>query len=247
MERFLVRDDETLDDLLLGNMKIIQPQKGYRFSIDSVLIAYFADLQGVQEVVDLGTGSGVIPLLLSYRNPYIKITGVELIETVAQRANRNILYNGLSSRIRILEADIKNLHHLLPPGGVDLVISNPPFWKKGEGRISKNQEQAVARHELIVDLPQIIKTAGYLLHSAGKLCIIHRADRLEEILKYLNENQLNRIRMRMVQPFQDKPANLVLVEAQKSTLEEISESIPLVIYKQRGVYSEEIQTIYARN
>ncbi len=244
MEKFLVHDDETLDDLLLGNMKIIQPQKGYRFSIDSILIAFFADLQGVKQVVDLGTGSGVIPLLLSYRNPYINITGVELLDTVVQRANRNIMLNGLSRRIKILEADIKNLQQLLPPGGFDLVVSNPPFWKKGEGRVSKNQEQAVARHELHIDLPHIIKTARYLLQTSGKLCMIHRADRLEEIIRYLGENQLNRVKTRMVHAFKDKPANLVLIEAQNSVLKESMEIMPLVIYQKRGVYSEEIQKIY---
>ncbi len=246
MDEFLVHENETLDDLILGNMKLIQPEKGYRFTIDSVLIAFFADLQGVQRVVDLGTGSGVIPLLLSYRDQYINITGVELLDSVAERAQRNILFNGLSSRIKIIQADIKNIHHLLPPGNADLVVSNPPFWKKGEGRVSKNHEEALAKHELNIDLPQIIGAASYLLRpQGGKLCMIHRADRREEILRYLDQNQLNRIRIRLVHAFQDRQANLVLIEAQKGVLKQSLELAPLVIYEKRGVYSEEIKRIYA--
>ncbi len=245
MDEFLVHENETLDDLVLGNMKIIQPQKGYRFTIDSVLIAFFADLQGVQQVVDLGTGNGVIPLLLSYRDRYINITGVEFLDSVAERAQRNISLNGLCSRIKIIHADIKNTHHFLPSGKADLVVSNPPFWKKGAGRVSKNHEEALAKHELNIELPQIIRAASYLLRPQdGKLCMIHRADRREEILRYLYQNQLNRIRIRLVQAFQDRQANLVLIEAQKSIFKQSLELAPLVIYEKRGVYSEEIKQIY---
>lgn len=246
MEEFLVHENETLDHLILGNMRIIQPQKGYRFSIDSVLLAFYVDLQGIGQVVDLGTGSGVIPLLLSYRDQNINIIGVELLDSVVERANRNITFNGLESRIKIVQADIKNIHHLLPAGGVDLVVSNPPFWKKGEGRVSENQEKAIARHELNIDLSQLIGAADYLLGPLGRLGIIHRADRLQEIIQDLKQNQFNLIRMRMVHAYEDKPANLVLIEAQKSPLKQITELEPLIIYQKIGVYSEEIKKIYAR-
>ncbi len=247
MDEFLLRENESIDDLILGNMKIIQPQKGYRFTIDSVLIAFFADLRGVQQAVDLGTGSGVIPLLLSFRDQHIKISGVELLGSVCERAQRSILFNGLCPRIKIIQGDIKNIAGCLPAGKFDLVVSNPPFWKKGEGRVSKNHEEALAKHELKIDLPQIIAAASYLLRPPrGKLCLIHRAERLEEIFRYLDQYQLNSTRIRLVQAFPDRQANLVLIEAQKTEIKQFLELEPLVIYEKRGIYSEEIRRIYTR-
>jgi tRNA1Val (adenine37-N6)-methyltransferase len=167
---------ESIDDLILGNMKIIQPRQGYRFSIDSVILAFFADAGKAKQAVDLGTGSGVIPLLLAYQNQDLKIIGIEIMVAAADRARRSVAYNGLADRINIVDGDIKNINSLLPPGTADLVVANPPFWKKGEGRISQNPEQAVARHEVKVELPEIIAAAAYLLALRGRLCMIHRAD-----------------------------------------------------------------------
>lgn len=244
MEDLLVHEHERLDDLILGDMKIIQPRQGYRFSIDAVLVAFFPRLERVGQVVDLGTGSGVIPLLLAYRNQNIRITGLEIGEAAVQRARRSAEYNRLSKRITILQGDIKNIGGLLPPGEADLVVSNPPFWKKGEGRVSKDPEQALARHELEIDLPGIITAAAYLLKAGGSLNMIHRADRREEILSHLSRHGFNQIRIRRVQSFPDRQSHLLLVEGRKGPYMELLEMEPLIIYQQAGEYSEEIKGIY---
>ncbi len=240
----LLYGPESIDDLILGNMKIIQPRQGYRFSIDSILLAFFANLGEARQAVDLGTGSGVIPLLLTYRKQDLKITGIEIMAQAVDRAGRNVAYNDLADRIHILAGDIKDIKKLLPPGQADLVVSNPPFWKKGEGRVSQNPEQAIARHELEVELSQIISAAAYLLTTQGRFCLIHRADRADEIMACLAEHEFRQIKTRWVHSFPERPPHLLLIEGQKSPSSMVSQLEPLVIYQKKGEYSEEIKRIY---
>jgi len=243
---FLLTNIETLDDMQLGNMKIIQPRNGYRFAIDAVLLAFFANLDGINTAIDLGTGSGVIPLILSHRSKHIKVKGIELLDSAVDRARRNMVLNGLAERVEIIHSDIKDIEKVLPRGGVDLVLSNPPFWKKGEGRISKNYEEALARHEININLNQIVSTASYLLSTSGKFCIIQRADRLDEALMYFQENNFRMVKIRLVYAFADREANLVLLEGQKSGKKKLITLPPLVIYKKVGIYTEELNSIYER-
>ena len=235
---------ESIDDLILGNMKIIQPRQGYRFSIDSVILAFFADAGKAKQAVDLGTGSGVIPLLLAYQNQDLKIIGIEIMVAAADRARRSVAYNGLADRINIVDGDIKNINSLLPPGTADLVVANPPFLKKGEGRISQNPEQAVARHEVKVELPEIIAAAAYLLALRGRLCMIHRADRADEIMACLAEHEFKQIKIRWVHSFPERPPHLLLIEGQLSPSPKVIHLEPLVIYQKKGEYSQEIKMIY---
>lgn len=242
-----VYETESLDDLILGNMKIIQPRQGYRFSIDSVLLAFYTDIGEARNAVDLGTGSGVIPLLLAYQKQDLRISGIEIMAEVAERAQRNVAYNGLADRIAIIHGDIKKIKSLLPPGSTDLVVANPPFWKKGEGRISQNLEQAVARHELEVELSQIIAAAAYLLAPRGRICMIHRADRADEIMGYFTEHEFRQIKTRWVQSFPERPPHLLLIEGQQSPSLDVNQLETLVIYQRKGEYSEEIKGIYGKS
>lgn len=239
-------EKESLDDLIVGGMKLIQARSGYRFSIDAVLLAHFVDLSRVKRVVDLGTGNGVIPLLTAGREENCELTGVEFQEDMVKRARRNVSMNGLDERVKIVHADIKRIEDCLTGGYADLVLSNPPFWRKGEGRISSNKEEALARHEIEVDLGDIVAKADYLLRQGGRLAIIQRADRLEEMMMLFKQNKFCLKRMRMIHSRIDHPAKLVLLEGQKNGHGKLDILPPMVIYQQNGEYCEELQKIYSR-
>ncbi|MDD3890031.1 MAG: tRNA1(Val) (adenine(37)-N6)-methyltransferase [Syntrophomonadaceae bacterium] len=240
----LVYSDETLDDLILGDFKLIQAVQGYRFSLDAVLLAHFPVLGGVRNVVDFGTGSGVIPILLATRSPSITVTGLELQESMVDRANRTINYNGLVEKIKIINGGINNVNDIFPANYTDLVVTNPPFWKKGEGKISQNEEEAIARHEISLDLPTLIAAGAYVLRQGGNMCIIHRADRLSEIINIYEKNKLHLKRLRTIHTFCDREAKLVLVEGQKNGGGSFTILPPLIIYKKPGEYCDELQQLY---
>lgn len=245
-DKNLVQASETLDDLILGGLKVIQPRWGYRFSLDAVLLAHFAVLDGVESLVDLGSGSGVIPLILSYRSPSLSITGIELQEDMAERSRRSISYNGLSERIGIVQADIKQIKSVLSPASSELVVSNPPFWKKGEGHISSHPGEAIARHELEVELKDICMAAAYLLKDGGHFCVIHRANRLTDIIGAMTACRLQPDRMRAVHSFSEEDAALVLVDGRKNGRGGVNIMPPLVIYQEQGVYCPEVDLWYGR-
>ena len=236
--------DETLDDLIIRGYKLIQPRQGYRFSIDAVLLAHFADLKKVKQVVDLGCGNGVIPLLLSARSDAISITGVEIQETMVERARRSVEYNRLQEQIKIIPGDLMEIEKYLPAASTDLVISNPPFWSRGEGHLSKNPEVACARHEIALNLKGLIRAAAYLLTPGGSFCLIHRAERLTDIINICTANKLLPVRLRTVHSFWQKEAKLILLEAQKRERGQLQLLPPLIIYNQPGEYTEDINRLY---
>lgn len=244
MHNGLVRDGETLDDLIIGGLRIVQPLKGYRFSIDAVLLAHFADLSGVNRAVDLGTGNGVLPLLLSQLDEKIRIVGLEIQAAMVDRANRSIRINNLQDRIGVMQADIRKLGEILPGGSAELVLSNPPFWKKGEGQINRNSEAAIARHEMELTLEELVAGAAHILSSHGKMALIHRASRLDEITGVCGQYGLYPSRVRMVKPYADRPANLVLMELGSGQARETEMQPPLIIYSGLNRYSDEIRRLY---
>jgi tRNA1Val (adenine37-N6)-methyltransferase len=236
--------DETLDDLILGGLKLIQARQGYRFSLDAVLLAHFPELNRVERVFDLGTGSGVIPLLLTVRSPHLHITGVELQPDLVDRARRSVQLNGLEDRIEIVAADIRSIDKNMPGGSAELVLSNPPFWKQGQGQVSRRVEQAIARHELCLQLEQLVEMGAYLLAAGGSMAIIQPVQRLEETLQILRRHNMHLQRLRLVHAFLDRPAGLVLVEAVKNRRRKLIILPPLIIYDRPGEYTPEIQTLY---
>ncbi|SHG41771.1 tRNA1Val (adenine37-N6)-methyltransferase [Thermosyntropha lipolytica DSM 11003] len=241
-----LKEEETLDNLIIGDLKIIQPKKGYRFSIDAVLLAHFCRLEGVKTVIDLGTGSGVIPLILSQRDKEIKIKGVEIQPSMVDRAGRSIQLNRLEGRIEIIPGDIKKIKEILPAACAELIVCNPPFWRKNEGRISQNEEEAIARHELEVDLETVAKAAAYLLAPGGRFAFIQRAARFLEGVKALETNKLGISRVRWVHAKKDQPAKLVLVEGIKNKSSLLQVLPPLFIYEDDGDYCAELKEIYGR-
>jgi len=243
-KKAVLNSEETLDDLILGKMKLIQPAQGYRFSLDAVLLAHFPILAGVKQAVDLGTGSGIITILLAARDSALRIRGIEIQEDMVDRARRSIQFNRLEDRIEIISADIREMNKYLPGGEAELVLSNPPFWKNGEGYVNSNKEEAIARHELKLNLEELVSQGAYLLCGGGRMAIIHRADRLEEIIGIFTDHKLYPRRLRMVHPFIDRNAKLILLEGQKGRPGSLSVLPPLIIYERPGEYCEEIKKIY---
>jgi Predicted O-methyltransferase len=239
-----LKSDESLDDLILGGMKIIQPVHGYRFSLDAVLLAHFVELSGVNKIIDLGTGNGIIPILLAVLAPGPSITGVEIQPVMVDRARRSIDLNGLTHRIAIIQGDIRQIDKLLARGSADLVLSNPPFWKQGEGHLSNNAEEANARHELTLNLTELVDRGAYLLRPGGRMTIIQRAERLEEALELFRCHQLYPKRLRLVHSYVDRKASLYLLEGMKNRPGRLEILAPLVIYEKPGKYTEEITQYY---
>jgi len=242
----LLSRDESLDDLILGGLKIIQARHGYRFSLDSVLLAHFPDLEAVVQAVDLGTGSGVIPLILGARSPQLKVAGIELQAAMADRARRTMKLNRVEDRIKIIEADIREIEKHLSGGCAELVLSNPPFWKRGQGKVSRHPEQAIARHELCMELGDVWAKGAYLLKPGGHMAVIQPVSRLMESLAHVEKQGLGICRLRMVHAFREREAGLVLLEAVKQRRPGLKVLPPLIIYDHGGGYSQEIRTWYGQ-
>lgn len=237
-----IRENETIDDLILGGLKIIQKNSGFRFSLDAVLLAHFVAVKKGSKIIDLGTGTGVIPLILTTRAQELEITGIEIQKEVAQMAKRSMDLNHLDM-VRIINTDLRNMgqeHY----GRYDVVISNPPYLPLNQGKISPSEEIAISRHEIKCSLEELIKSAGKFLKNQGKFALVHRAERLAEIISLLKLYTLEPKRIRFIHPYQAKPANLLLVEAIKGASPGLTVHTPLVVYKDDGTYAKEILEYY---
>ncbi|MDY0269296.1 tRNA1(Val) (adenine(37)-N6)-methyltransferase [Trichloromonas sp.] len=235
--------DETLDDLRCGGLRIIQSRDGYRFSLDPVLLCAFARIGAGEAVVDLGTGSGVIPLLLARRTAAGSIVGVEIQSQAADRAQRAAVLNGLAERISIIHRDLRDLRGVLAPESCDVVLSNPPFRPIGTGKVAPRDERAAARHELAGGLEDFLVAAYFLLKQGGRFYLIHLAERLAEVLAAMRRMRLEPKRLRCVYSRPGQGARLVLVEGRKEGRPSLTVEAPLYIYVGEG-YSAEVLAMY---
>ncbi len=236
---------ETVDELSIGNLQLIQAEKGYRFSLDPVLLARFVDVRSGDTVVDLGTGSGVVPLLLAKLSQAEELIGVELQAQLAERAGRNVALNNLQGRVRIIAGDVRQIRQLLPVASADLVVSNPPYRAPGNGRISPEDERAAARHELAGGLEDFVASAGWLLKNGGRFALIYLAERLPELLVQMAKAGIEPKRLRLVHPRQQEAARMVLVEGRKAGRPGLTVEKPLYIYKGEGRdYTDEVLAMY---
>lgn len=240
-----IRSDETLDDLTFNDLKILQAKTGYRFSIDPVLLSAFIPSLKNARVVDLGTGNGIIPLLLSARKEAQSITGVEIQPVMVERAQRSVELNGLEETIRIVQGDIRELPEELLAGGYDVVTVNPPYRAPDSGRVAPGSERAMARHELSGDLADFLNAAASLLKSGGRFYIVYLADRVAELLSGMRSCRLEPKRLRTVHPHEGEAARMVLVEGRKGGRQGMVVEAPLTIYKGEGRdYTEEVLAMY---
>jgi len=223
---------------------IRQPERGYRYSLDPFLLAGFCPLPGVRSAVDLGTGAGILPLLIASRSPETAIVGIELQPELARLAGANVAARGLAERVRIIEGDIRAVRSRLPAQSCDLVVSNPPYRKVGSGRQAPDRQRAAARHEQAGGLPEFTAAAAYLLRQGGRFCLIYLAERLAELLAELRGAGIEPKRLRLVHSRPGDEARLVLVEARRGGRSGLKVEPPLYIYAGSD-YSAEVRDCYA--
>jgi len=236
-------DTETLEQLNIGNLQLIQPKHGYRFSVDAVLLADFITLKPDDRLIDLGTGSGIIPLLITALTPACKIVGIELQERLARFARKNVTLNALDDRIQIIHGDLKHTSQWFRAGEFDVLCSNPPYRKVGTGRMNPGTEHAIARHEIACQLSDLLTATKYLIKPGGKIFLIYLPERLSELLTGLQRYNLESKRIRFVHPSNETAASFVLVEAHRDASPGVIVLPPLVLYRQENVYSDEAKRI----
>ncbi len=237
------RDDETLDELRGYDLRIAQPRNGYRFSLDPLLLCEFAAPGDSGRVIDLGTGTGVIPLVLARRCSGAKIVGVEMQEELAATAERNVMLNGLSERIEIVRADILSLRERFRVSSFDLVASNPPYRKSGTGRISPKSGRDKARHETTATMADFLETAKYLVKPSGKIAFTFLPDRLVEFCAAAMALKLALLRMQLVHGNERASARMVLLELMKGRGGDLEVLPPLFVYEADGNYGDEMKRI----
>lgn len=239
----MLHPGERLDELMTHGLKIIQSDEVFSFSLDAVLLARFCSVPARGFVLDLCSGGGVIPLLLSTRTD-AQITGVEIQSRLVDMASRSVALNRLEDRIRMVQGDLKTFHEQAGYGAFDLVTVNPPYLPANTGELKDNPSIAAARHEIHATLADVAKACARLVKSGGKVAMVHRPSRLAEILTELRAVKLEPKRIRFVHPYIGKEANIVLIEALKDGKPELRLLPPLVVHEPDGSYSGEVRDIF---
>lgn len=243
---FKIYPDERIDDLQLNGLRLIQKIEGFCFGLDAVLLSDFAEVKPNARVADLGTGTGIIPILLAGKTKAKEIVGIEIQSDMAEMAKRSVTLNSLEDRVNIYEADIRECVSFLGNGTFDVVVSNPPYMNWGGGIVNPKDTKAIARHEMLCTLEDVIKTAANLLKPGGQFAMVHRPERIVDILCLLRQYRIEPKFLRFVHPYSHKKANLILVRAFKHAGVHLKMLPPLYIFNEEGKYSEEIDKIYNR-
>lgn len=240
----LIHKEERLDDLQCKGYQIIQNPKRFCFGMDAVLLSAFAQVKKGETVLDMGTGTGIIPILLEAKTEGKHFTGLEIQEESADMARRSVAYNHLEERIDIVTGDIKTASELFQKASFDVITSNPPYMTNSHGIKNPEAPKAIARHEVLCTLDDLAREASRLLRPGGRLYLIHRPFRLVEIFQTLTAYKLEPKRMQLVHPFIDKEPNMVMIEAVRGGKSMIKIEEPLIVYKEPGVYHDVIYDIY---
>lgn len=237
-------EDERIDDLQRNGYRIIQKKRGFCFGMDAVLLSGFAQVKEGEVAVDLGTGTGIIPILLEAKTKGKHFTGLEIQEEVAEMAGRSVRLNQLENRVDIVRGDIKEASRLFGKASFDVVTSNPPYMNDNHGLKNPELPKAIARHEVFCTLDDVCREASLLLKSGGRFYMVHRPHRLAEIITALKTYKLEPKRMKLVHPFVDKEANMVLIEAVRGGRSMMKVEAPIIVYREPGVYTQEIYDVY---
>ena len=241
--RWTLESGETLDALFRGRMVIFQRKRGYRLSLDAVLLARFIELKGGERVVDLGAGNGVIALLLALLHPSARVVGLEVQETMVERALRSVRLNRLEGRVEISRGDVRFLKKSFAPESFDAAVSNPPYLRPKSGRTNPDPERHIARHEVEGSLSDFLHGGSYLLRRGGKMSLVYPAVRVADLLVGMREVGVEVKRLRWVHSSTDGPATLVLVEGVKGGGSGLKVLPPLVVYSKKKEYTEEMKAI----
>ena len=235
---------ERIDELQRNGYQIIQNENGFCFGMDAVLLSGFAKMKRGENALDLGTGTGIIPILLEAKTEGRHFTGLEIQETSADMAQRSVCLNDLNEKVEIVRGDIKEAADLFGKASFDVVTSNPPYMTGQHGLVNPDMPKAVARHEILCTLEDVIGQASALLKENGRFYMVHRPFRLAEIMVTMSRYRLEPKRMKLVYPFVDKEPNMVLIEGLKGGRPRVTVEKPLIVYEKPGVYTSEIYDIY---
>lgn len=239
-----LKSGERLDDLQRNGYKIIQNPEKFCFGMDAVLLSGFCNIKDKETVLDIGCGTGIIPILLKAKSNALHFTGLEIQEESADMARRSVALNGLSGDIDIVTGDIKEAEKFFKPASFDVVTSNPPYMIGTHGLKCDNEPMTIARHEVKCNLDDIIREGSRVLTPKGRFYMVHRPFRLVELFETFRKYKLEPKRMKLVYPYVNKEPNMVLIEACKGGRPRLSVEKPLIVYESPNKYTQEIYDIY---
>ena len=240
-EEIILKDKERLDDLQLSGLRVIQNPEKFCFGMDAVLLSGFVRTKRSENLLDLGTGTGILPLLLSAKTECAHFTGLEIQKESADMARRSVAINHLEDKITIITGDIKEAGELFAPASFDCITCNPPYMIGKHGITNPDTPKAIARHEILCTFEDVAVATEKLLKPGGRLFLVHRPFRLAEIIVTLTRHRLEPKRMRLVYPYADKEPNMVLIEAIRGANPRMTVEPPLIIFEAPGTYSKEIR------
>lgn len=243
MTENLIKENERVDDLQNGYHVIQDPEK-FCFGMDAVLLSGFAKVKKGETVLDMGTGTGIIPILLKSKTEGKQFTGLEIQEECAEMARRSVVYNHIEDDVQIVQGDIKEAAEIFGAASFHVVTSNPPYMIGQHGLTNPHMPKAIARHEVLCTLEDVVSQASKVLKDRGRFYMVHRPFRLAEIMNVLTKYHLEPKRMQLVHPYIDREPNMVLIEALKGGNSRITIEPPLIVYEKPGVYTKNILEIY---
>lgn len=239
-----LRENERIDELQRNGYRIIQKQNSFCFGMDAVLLSGFAQAKKGDQVLDLGTGTGIIPILMRAKTEASEFQALELLPEMAEMAARSVALNGLQDTIRVVEGDICRASEIFGAGVFDVVTSNPPYMPAGRGLVNPDDKKAAARHEVFCTFEDVAREAAKVLKSGGHFYLVHRPSRLTEFFETLRHHKLEPKRMKFVHPYREKEANMVLIDAVKGGKPYLRLEAPIIVYQEPGKYTDEIYEIY---
>lgn len=239
-----LKNNERVDDLQRNGYQIIQDPGRFCFGMDAVLLSGFAKARKTDTVLDMGTGTGIIPILMEAKYGCAHLTGLEIQEESADMARRSVALNHLDEKIDIITGDIKEAGNLFPPASFDCVTCNPPYMIGQHGLTNPEEPKAIARHEVLCTLEDVIRNAARVLKPGGHFYMVHRPFRLAEIMTIMSQYKLEPKRMQLVHPYVDKEPNMVLIEGARGGRSRMTVEKPLIVYQSPGVYTQDIYEIY---
>ncbi len=239
-----LKEGERLDDLQRNGLRIIQTPGRFCFGMDAVLLTGFAAVKSGERVLDLGTGTGIIPILLSAKTKAAELVGLEIQHESAEQADRSVRLNNLQDRVKIVEGDLKEAAGLFGAASFDVVTSNPPYMIGSHGLRNPDESLAIARHEVLCRLEDVISQTAKVLRPGGHFYLVHRPFRLAEIISLMVQYRLEPKRMRLVYPSVDQEPNMVLIEGVRGGRSRMTVEKPLIVYSEDGKYTPEIYEIY---
>lgn len=244
----ILKDGERIDEIGFGNLRLIQKPEDFCYGIDAVLLATFAEIRRNARVIDLGTGTGIIPMILSHRTEASEIVGVEIQQDSYERGLRNVFLNDLGKRVRMIHGDVKHLikEKKVEKHSFDAVLTNPPYVKGGGGLKNKESAKTIARHETTAELSDFIAEAGMLLKDRGDFYMVHRPGRLADICVLCRQHKLEPKELRFVSPNKDFAPNILLLHCVRHGRPDLKFLDPLYVYREDGSYTDEIMRLYER-